>query len=189
VTVRQQWAVVALIVALVMGGVAVATRFGGHQHSPVTAGSRAPNFSALTVTTPRETKTLDDYRGDVVLLNIWATWCTPCRVEMPSIEALHRDFHDKGLRVVAVSVDDAVNANGVRQFAEDLGLTFEILHDSVSAIERSYQIYGYPATFVIGRDGIIRRRHMGADDWNSPANRELVSMLLGIRDDAEANDG
>jgi cytochrome c biogenesis protein CcmG, thiol:disulfide interchange protein DsbE len=186
-TTRQQWLIVAVIVAMVLGGVAVATRFAGDQHKPITAGTRAPEFSALTVVPPREQRSLASYSGDVVLLNIWATWCTPCRVEMPSIEALHQDFRDKGLKVVAVSVDDAVNADGVRQFAEDLGLTFEILHDSLSAIERSYQIYGYPATFIIGRDGVIRRRHVGADDWNSPPNRELVSRLLGIEGTASVD--
>jgi cytochrome c biogenesis protein CcmG, thiol:disulfide interchange protein DsbE len=186
-TTKQQWAVVALIVTLVVGGVAIATHRAGDAHQPVTAGTRAPNFTALTVEEPREQRSMDDYRGDVILLNIWATWCTPCRVEMPSIEALHTDFKDRGLRVVAVSVDDAVNANGVRQFAQELGLTFDILHDSVSSIERSYQIYGYPATFIIGRDGIIRRRHVGADDWNSPANRDLVSRLLGLTDGGSAS--
>ena len=93
-----------------------------------------------------------------MLLNVWATWCEPCRVEMPSIEKLHREFGPQGLAVVAVSVDDAGSRAAIRDFVKELGLTFEILHDPKQETTRNYQITGYPETFIIARDGTIRRR-------------------------------
>ncbi len=179
-TVRQQWAVVALVVALLGGALAVGVYTLGDQIFPVVVGSKAPPFRAVTLDTPPVEKTLDDYRGEVVLLNIWATWCGPCVVEMPSIEALHRRFRDRGLRVVAVSVDDARAADDIRAFRERFGLTFEILHDAEGLIRRDYQTTGVPETFVIGRDGVIRRKVISAADWDSPGNQALVASRLGL---------
>jgi cytochrome c biogenesis protein CcmG, thiol:disulfide interchange protein DsbE len=122
---------------------------------------------------------LADYKGKVVLLNVWATWCEPCRVEMPSIEKLHREFGPHGLAVVAVSVDDPGAEQRIRDFAKELGLTFEILHDPKQVTTRNYQITGYPETFVIARDGTIRKKLIGASDWSSEGNRALVRELLG----------
>jgi cytochrome c biogenesis protein CcmG/thiol:disulfide interchange protein DsbE len=141
-------------------------------------GSRAPSFTALTLDSAPHTKSLSDYSGDVVLLNLWATWCAPCRVEMPSIQNLHDAYAAQGLRVVAVSVDAGGTEEQIRAFADSLGLTFEILHDSTGGIQRAYLTTGVPETVVIGRDGIIRKRVRGAIHWDSPANRALVEQLL-----------
>src|SRR5690606_9601415 len=89
---RAQWMVVAAVVLLLGSAAAVATYAMRHEIFPVTVGSRAPSFSAYTMDPSRTTKSIADYRGDVVLLNIWATWCGPCRIEMPEIQALHSDF-------------------------------------------------------------------------------------------------
>ena len=179
-TVRQQWAVVAAIVAALAGALAIGVYTLGDQIFPVVVGSKAPPFRAVTLDTPPQEKTLDDFRGEVVLLNVWATWCAPCVVEMPSIEALHRRFKDRGLHVVAVSVDDGSAADEIREFRDEHGLTFEILHDPEGRIRRDYQTTGIPETFIIGRDGVIRRKVIAADDWDSPANRALVASLLGV---------
>ncbi len=171
--------------AIVVGGAAVlvvAGFFGvralRYDLDTVGVASRAPSFSASTLDSLPGTKTLDDYRGDVVLLNIWATWCGPCRVEMPSIQTLHEAYAPRGLKVVAVSVDEGGTEDQIRSFADSLGLTFEILHDSTGAIQRSYRTTGVPETVVIGRDGLIRKRVVGAIHWDSPANRGLVEQLL-----------
>jgi cytochrome c biogenesis protein CcmG, thiol:disulfide interchange protein DsbE len=150
----------------------------GRQFALVTVGSHAPDFRAATVDATHRVKSGADYRGSVVLLNIWATWCVPCRVEMPSIETLERTYGPRGLRVVAVSIDDPGMDSAVRSFAQRYGLTFEILHDSTGRIAREYQTTGYPATFVIARDGIIRKKVIGADDWGSPGNQALIAQLL-----------
>jgi peroxiredoxin len=99
---------------------------------------------------------------------------------MPSIEKLNRTYGPKGLHVVAVSIDDAVSEDSIRAFAHDLGLTFQILHDPTHRIEQAYQTTGYPETFVIGKDGIIRKKWIGAADWNSEGNRALIAQLLGL---------
>ena len=100
---------------------------------------------------------------------------------MPSIEALQKDYAPKGLKIVAVSIDDPGMEPAIRAFAKQYGLTFEILHDPKGAIRDAYDISGYPETFIIGRDGLIRRKLMSATDWNSPDARALVDRLLTER--------
>jgi cytochrome c biogenesis protein CcmG, thiol:disulfide interchange protein DsbE len=178
-TARQQWTIVFGIVALLAVLLAAATHYLGDELFPVAVGSDAPPLSAVTLDGSRRTKTLGDYEGKVVLLNVWATWCEPCKVEMPSIEKLHREFGPRGLAVVAVSVDDAGMEDRIRDFARELGITFEILHDPTKRISASWQITGYPETFVIGREGTIRKKVIGAADWSSEANRALIRELLG----------
>ena len=175
---RAQWIVVAIVVCLLGAGAIAATRVLHGSGAAIAIGAPAPDFRAVTLDAQPRVRSLADYKGDVVLLNIWATWCGPCRVEMPSMEALHKDFASQGLRVVAVSIDQIAGPPQIREFARELGLTFEILHDSAQHIVRSYQVNGYPQSFVIGRDGTIRRRWIGAENWNSPSNRSLMRALL-----------
>ena len=177
-TARQQWLVVAgvvTLVALVVGTGAYTMR---DQLFPVEVGSRAPDFRAATLGGSRTVRTLDDYRDKVVVLNVWATWCPPCIYEMPSFERLHKAVSDTNLRIVAISVDEFVGGDSVLAFARGLGVTFEILHDSSRTIDRAYQITGYPETFVIARDGTIRKKWIGPADWSSAENVALVQGLL-----------
>lgn len=183
-TIRQQWTFVGLVVLILAGGLLAATRILGDELFPVTVGSKAPDFKATTVDGVPATKTIADYNGDVVLLNIWATWCLPCRTEMPSIQSLHDRFAARGLKVVAVSVDNPGTADEIRRFRDQYGLTFEILHDASGAIKRDYQTTGVPETFVIGRDGVIRKKVIAAADWDSPSNRALFAQLLGVPESA-----
>jgi peroxiredoxin len=175
---RGQWLVVGVAVLLLGSGAVVATQVLRGELAAVAVGAPAPDFRAVTVDSTPRVRTLADYKGQVILLNIWATWCGPCRVEMPSMEALHRDFGSKGLRVVAVSIDQIAGAPQIRDYARELDLTFEILHDSAQGISRAYQVQGYPQSFVIGRDGTIRRKWIGPEDWNSASNRALMTALL-----------
>ena len=177
-TIREQWGWVIAIVLVLAGGVFAATHALRDELFPVTLGSHAPQFEAATLDTQPVKRTLADYRGKVVMLNIWATWCTPCIVEMPTLEALHREFKDSDLRIVAVSIDQPQTESAIRQFVKELGLTFEVLHDPAGNITRDYQATGYPETFVIGRDGVIRKKVIGAADWHSEGNRALVRQLL-----------
>ncbi|HUQ79972.1 MAG TPA: TlpA disulfide reductase family protein [Gemmatimonadaceae bacterium] len=179
-TVRQQWMFVGVVVLILGGGLLAATRFLGDELFPVTIGSKAPAFHANTIDGAPTTKTLESYKGEVVLLNVWGTWCIPCRTEMPSIQALHDRFAARGLKVVAVSVDKAGFENEIRKFRDQYGLTFEILHDPSGDIQRDYQTTGVPETFIIGRDGMIRRKVIAADNWDSPANRALFAQMLGV---------
>lgn len=176
----RQWILAGAIFAVIAGIAITLMEHSGSQVAAVTAGAPAPEFHAKTLDARPVVKTISDYRGEVVLLNLWATWCGPCKVEMPSIEALYRDYGPRGLRVVAVATDDPGYEDRVRTFVHDYGLTFEVLSDGTGAIEASYQALGIPSTYLIGRDGIIRKRVTGASDWNSPANRALVAQLLGV---------
>ena len=184
-TVRQQWGIVAAFVVLLAGGVLAAVKLFGDDLFPVTVGTHAPDFRAKDLSSGT-VKTLADYRGQVVLLNVWATWCPPCIVEMPSMQRLHEAYGSRGLKVVAVSIDTDVGEDSVRAFAKGLGLTFDILHDPTRSIEKSYQTTGYPESFVIDRGGTIRKKWISAADWNSAGNRALVSELLGIEPVASA---
>lgn len=177
-TVRQQWTLVISVVLLLAGGAFAATHALRDELFPVTLGSTAPTFEAATLDAPPGVRTLDDYRGKVLVLNVWATWCGPCIVEMPTLEALHRGFKDTDLEVVAVSIDQPNTEAAIRAFVKELGLTFDVLHDPEADISRAYQVGGYPETFVIGRDGVIRKKVIGATDWNSEGNRALVRQLL-----------
>jgi len=179
-TVRQQWTFVGIVVLILGGGLLAATRYLGDELFPVTVGSKAPDFRANTIDGAPAAKTLADYKGEIVLLNVWATWCLPCRTEMPSIQALHDRFAARGLKVVAVSIDKPGFDDEIRTFRDQFGLTFEILHDATGNIQRDYQTTGVPETFIIGRDGMIRRKVIAADNWDSPANRALFAQLLGI---------
>ena len=177
-TVKKQWAIVGIIVVLLGGGLFAGVKLFADDLFPVGVGSTAPSFKATDLGTGA-TRTLADYRGQVVLLNVWATWCLPCKVEMPSMEELYRAYGPRGVRIVAVSIDDYVPEDSIRAYARSLGLTFEILHDPTHAIERAYQTTGYPESFVIDRAGTIRKKWISAANWNSPGNRALFDELLG----------
>ncbi len=180
-TARKQLAVAALVIGITAAIAYGATHYLRHELFPVELGSKAPDFTAFTIDSAPKKKTLADYRGQVLMINVWATWCLPCRVEMPSIEALHKAYGPKGLKIVAVSIDDPGTEPAIRAFAKQYGLTFEILHDPKGQITEAYDISGYPETFIIGRDGVIRKKLMTATDWNSPDARALVDRLLTER--------
>jgi len=176
---RKQWLIVGGVVAGLGLALWGATRTFGADLFPVAPGTKAPAFHAATVVPGAKTiKSIGDYKGQVVLLNMWATWCGPCKQEMPGIQALHEAFAPQGLRVVAISVDEPNMGDAIRAFVAEHRLTFEVLHEGSGAIEHDYQTSGIPETFVIGRDGVIRKRVIGAAEWNSEANINLVRGLL-----------
>jgi peroxiredoxin len=145
----------------------------------VEVGHKAPAYSTSNLA--GEEVSLDDYLGQVVLVNIWATWCGPCRVEMPSIQALYDHYKDRGFTVLAVSIDAGPGyTEKVREFVAELELTFPILLDPDGRITKAFQTIGVPETFVLDREGRIVKRVIGATDWDSPANQALIEELLGM---------
>lgn len=179
---NAQWIIIGVLVALVSLGLYTAKDQLATELFPVKIGNSAPNFRANAMTPDGAVKTLADYKGDVVLLNIWATWCGPCRVEMPEIERLHQAMAPKGLKVVAVSVDIDGMEKAINEFVREMGLSFEVLHNPSGDIQRIYQTTGVPETFIIGRDGKIRRRVIGApfgaQAWDQPASVAYIERLL-----------
>lgn len=148
---------------------------GRAARTSVQIGSVAPDFVLWDLSS--KPVSLESRRGRVVLLNFWATWCGPCRVEMPAMQRLYEEFERRGFEILAVSTD-AQGAAVTRPFTESLGLTFPILHDSDFQVGLTYGARTLPMTFLVDREGVIRHRIFGARDWHSPEARRLIETLL-----------
>ncbi|HWB40728.1 MAG TPA: TlpA disulfide reductase family protein [Gemmatimonadales bacterium] len=170
----KQWAVTGTVVAGLTLGAAALTWVA--PDSGVAISRPAPNFRVVDLAT-RDSVSLDDYAGSVTLVNIWATWCLPCREEMPSMQKLYDSLGTKGFRIAAISIDEG-SPEDVTAFAKKLDLSFDILHDRSGTVERLYQTTGVPESFLLDRRGILVKRVIGAHDWSSPANVAAVQRLL-----------
>ena len=143
-------------------------------YRPLQAGDRAPDYAAATL--GDDTVSLASLRGRPVLLNIWASWCLPCRHEMPALQELDTRYAPQGLEVVAVSIDD--HRDDAAAFAEELELTLLVLHDPAARITRSFRTTGVPESFLVDADGRIVRRWIGAFDPLSDATLAVVEQTL-----------
>ena len=170
----RQWAVIGIVVAGLALGAAALTWVA--PDSGVRISHRAPEFHAVDLAT-RDSVSLADYRGSVTLVNIWATWCLPCREEMPSMQKLYDSLGTRGFRIAALSIDEG-SPEDVTAFAQKLGLTFDILHDRSGSVERLYQTTGVPESFLLDRRGVLVKRVIGAHDWSSAAHGGAVERLL-----------
>jgi len=139
-------------------------------------GQQAPGFTLLTLDGGRAS--LADHRDKLVVLNFWATWCQPCTVEMPSLEALWRRYRDRGLIVVGVCVDRGAPKALLEPYVRNLKLTFPILLDPDSKTSDRWRITALPATFLVRPGGEVAGVAMGAREWNSDEMRALVERLL-----------
>ena len=135
----------------------------------------APDFSLATLGS--ETASLSDYRGKVVLLNFWATWCAPCREEMPAMQSLWERLQDDGFVILAVSGDKG-GRQKVAKFVEDMGLDFPILLDPAGEVSAIYDVPGLPTSYLIGRDGRLSGRVIGMIDWASDNVVAAVQRML-----------
>jgi cytochrome c biogenesis protein CcmG/thiol:disulfide interchange protein DsbE len=172
----RQWAFVGLIIAGVAAGATIMTRVGS-EVAPVEVGATAPDFHAVDLASGDSVTLHQHYKGKVTLVNIWATWCVPCRVEMPAMEQLYTALAPRGFAIAAVSIDEG-SPEDVRSFGRELKLTFDLLQDRSTRIQQTYQTTGVPESFLLDRNGVIVKRVIGAHDWNAPGNRALVERLL-----------
>ena len=162
------------IVVLAAGAVAW---FAPADDAGAEIGNTVPEYSAPNL--QGEEVSFEDVRGQVALVSVWATWCGPCRVEMPSIQALYDRYSDEGFTVLAISIDtDPRYERKVREFKEQFDLTFPILLDPANEITRALQTVGVPENFVIDKQGRIVKRVIGASNWDTEANRALIEELL-----------
>jgi len=145
------------------------------QRAVVRAGDEAPNFQLRDMN--GRVVALSDLRGKVVLLNFWATWCGPCRIEMPAMERLYRAYSRKDFEILAVSTDPQ-GAAVTRPFQQEHRLTFPILHDSDFRVGLAYGARTLPMTFMVDRRGIVRQQIFGARDWEAPEAHQLIEMLM-----------
>ena len=138
----------------------------------------APSFKLRNIKGNYES--LESYRGEVVVLNFWATWCAPCRIEMPSFEKLYRRYRSEGVTVLAITLDKN-SENKIKSFVDEYGLSFPILLDEKGEVERLYPSMTIPFTYIIDRQGRIVARVDGAKNWESSETFEAVEYLLKNR--------
>ena len=147
---------------------------GGFQ--PLSEGDMASEFGAPVF--GGDSLYLSSLRGGPVLLNVWATWCPPCREEMPALQALHEQLGPRGLRIVGVSVDSRGSEETIRRFLEEGGYTFTILHDASDAVSRQFRTIGVPESFLIDGDGRVVRRWIGRfDPLEEDVLRDIEALL------------
>lgn len=181
----RDWVVTGAFLGVI--GVLIALGWGSRERVRLAVGADAP---ALTL--PRidgGEASLVEYRGRVVLLNIWATWCAPCRREMPSIQRLYEAYADQGLEVLAVAVDDdpgerrpdGVIVGKVGAFVEQFGLTFPVAVDPTGGIERLFGTEYLPTTVLIDRRGRIRMQEIGGRFWDREPYVDMIESLLKER--------
>jgi cytochrome c biogenesis protein CcmG/thiol:disulfide interchange protein DsbE len=173
----KQWMMVgAVVVGLVLGAVAL-VKFGPRLEG-VEVGKRAPDFTAVSIVSGDSVSLHKATDGQVTLVNIWATYCIPCRAEMPAMEKLFRELGPKGFRIIAISVDEG-SSKDVEAFVKEYGLTFDVLQDRSGDIQRVYQTTGVPESFLLDKSGVIVKKVIGEHPWSSPSNHRLVADLLG----------
>jgi len=137
-------------------------------------GTIPPHFAGPTL--DARPLSMTELRGKVVIMNFWASWCHECRPEMPGLERLHRDFSARGLAIVGINARE--NAEGMRRYAKEVGLTFPLILDPDGKINALYGVIGLPTTFVVGRDGRAMAFAIGAREWASAPARTLIEALL-----------
>jgi cytochrome c biogenesis protein CcmG, thiol:disulfide interchange protein DsbE len=171
-----------LVVTLVAVGV-LAVVFGivwlqSSKYEPPKIGKVAPEFALVDL--DDKPVRLSDYRGKVVFLNFWATWCKPCREEMPSMEVLHKNFAKDGLVVLAVSIDRVTTTKDIPPFIKSMNLSFPVLIDSWGKTDMPYKRMGVPETFIIDQQGVIREIVIGPRDWTRLDSLTVLVDLLKV---------
>ncbi|MFQ5580482.1 MAG: TlpA disulfide reductase family protein [Nitrospiria bacterium] len=141
----------------------------------VAVGNLAPDFKINNL--KGGSSALSDYRGKVVLVNFWATWCEPCRDEMPSMELLYQSHSQDDFEILALSIDSGNHAS-VKAFVEDFSFTFPILLDSKLEVNDRYQVRVLPTSILIDKKGLVADRFLGGKDWNSQDTRSVVAKLV-----------
>ncbi len=125
----------------------------------VAVGKPIPPYSAATL--DGATRSIADQKGKVVLLNVWATWCAPCREEIPYLQSLYDRHAPNGLEVIGVSVDARGSESTIREFSKDFRMTYPIWLDPDEKVQTLYMALGVPASYLIDRDGVLRWKHLG----------------------------
>ena len=143
---------------------------------PPRVGEPAREYAAANLA--GEEVSLEQLRGKVVLLNLWATWCTPCRMETPYLQAMYEEHVDRGFEIVGISMDTGDAADDVRMFVDEYDVTYTILHDPEMRGMELYRVLGLPATFLIDRDGVLRWMRYGPIPEGDPDFEGALEDLL-----------
>jgi len=167
---------------VILGGLAILVfAFGvvwlqSSKYEPLVVGMTAPDFSLPDL--QGKTQRLTDYRGKVVFLNFWATWCKPCKEEMPSMQVLWDNLKNRDFVMLAVSMDRVTTTKDIPSFVETLKLSFPILTDSWGQTDKRYKLMGVPETYIIDQSGVLREKVIGPRDWTRRESIETIVQLL-----------
>ena len=165
---------IALLAAILVGGLLV---WLGRVEDPESLvgkpaprrGAPAPTFTLQDL--DGNTHNLTDYEGQVVIINFWATWCEPCREEMPDLQEIYDDYRDDGLVILGINADEPVDT--VTAFVDEYNIDFPILLDTRPNVTRSYEVQAYPSTFFVDRDGRIR-----VDTYSGPLTASFIESQV-----------
>lgn len=146
-----------------------------HDLTPLKVGDSAPVFAATTLA--GDVVSLTSQHGSPVVLNIWATWCVPCRRELPFLDSLSREYSARGVQVIGVSIDSEDAAPAIASFIKAHAVSFTILHDPGSVITSTFKTRGVPETFLIDARGVIRNHWIGAVDGPSSNIRQALDSI------------
>lgn len=166
---------ISALVVVVAGLLMLAGCPGGPPPASVVVGELAPEFTLVNM--EGERVSLADYRGQVVVLNFWATWCPPCREEKPTMERLYQQFKDDGLVFLAINVEE----NGhqvVSEYLMNNSFSFPILLDGKAEVQGMYGVFRYPESYIIDRDGTVVEHIIGGRDWMESSTYRKIESLL-----------
>lgn len=168
-------AALVVIILVVIAAVVFIVLGQREKYEPVVAGTAAPDFELPGL--DGKTHKLSDYKGKVVFLNFWATWCKPCAEEIPSMQALRENLQAFPFEIVAVSVDTE-GPEVIEPFLKQYGVTFPVLHDRKGKIKELYKTTGVPETFILDQNGVIAEKVWGPRDWNEPGATKVIMDLV-----------
>ena len=149
----------------------------GDLPGPPKVGDPVPEFQAVSLDGERSVA-LADYAGQTILVNLWATWCAPCRFETPYLQSVYEENQERGLMIVGVSVDSPFALDQVNDFLEEMGVTYDILLDPDMVSTDAFLPIGYPASYLIDGEGVIRFTRLGPIAEGDPAFLEALEQTL-----------
>ena len=149
---------------------------GSEPPAPVEVGLEAPSYATRTLA--GDSVSLALLRGKPVLLNVWATWCLPCKEEIPYLESLHAKHAADGLQIVGVSVDARGDESKITEFARDFGMSYPIWRDPDERVNTRFLAIGVPSTYLIDHDGILRWKHLGTLRPTTPGFADALEAVL-----------
>jgi peroxiredoxin len=172
---KKKVVVVVLIAVVGLLLLSLLTREGSRGTKIIHEGDRAPEFRLQAM--DGRTVSLADFRGKVVMVHFWATWCPPCVEEMPMLEQLYRSTRSTDFEILAVSVDEG-GADAVAEFVQRNGLSLPVLLDSRRSVAGLYGTFKFPETYIVDRRGIVGYKVIGPSDWTAPANMDVIRGLI-----------
>jgi thiol-disulfide isomerase/thioredoxin len=153
---------------------------GGERFRPLAVGEPVPGYAARTLGGD-SARVGPESGAPLTLVNVWATWCVPCRKEFPELERIQQAYADRGLRVLAVSIDRGDEDDDVRRFVEEMGATFEIGRDPEGRIQDRFQTIGVPETYLVSADGRLLWRRVGELPANDPGLAKAIEQASDER--------